>query len=69
VLLFKQTEQPYVHKGNIAASVASGLQVLGLVTILYLSTRDSKRREIARRESEPSEIPGTPEDVETKSLK
>ncbi|OCF58419.1 hypothetical protein L486_04452 [Kwoniella mangroviensis CBS 10435] len=44
LLLFKQTEQPAVHKGNIAASVATAFQFIGLLGILYLSTRDQKRR-------------------------
>ncbi|KAL7422611.1 hypothetical protein Q5752_003259 [Cryptotrichosporon argae] len=43
LLLFKQVEQPKVYKGNIAASVASAIQVVGLLSILYLSTRDAKR--------------------------
>jgi hypothetical protein len=67
VLLFKQTEQPVVHKGNIAASVASALQVIGLVTILFLSGRDQKRRAAERRDSNLAETPGT-EDVDKKSL-
>jgi hypothetical protein len=70
VLLFKQTEQPVVYKGNIAASTASALQALGLVAILILSGRDQKRR-AARQEEVPEtpyETPGTPEDIERKSL-
>ncbi|WWD21545.1 hypothetical protein CI109_106031 [Kwoniella shandongensis] len=43
LLLFKQTEQPRVHKGNIAASVASALQAFGILAILFLATRDDRR--------------------------
>jgi hypothetical protein len=43
VLLFKQTEQPRVLKGTIATSVASALQAVGLLGILYLSKRDERR--------------------------
>ncbi|KAG7530530.1 hypothetical protein FFLO_04956 [Filobasidium floriforme] len=43
LLLFKQTEQPRVLKGTIAASVASALQAGCILAILYLSNRDFRR--------------------------
>ena len=71
VLLFKQTEQPRVYKGNIAVSVATAASVGGLFAILFLSKRDEKRKRDAILDSEPSPLatlPGTPEDIETKSV-
>lgn len=44
VLLFKQTDQPAVRSGNIAATVTSAVQAGMIVLILYLSTRDNTRR-------------------------
>lgn len=72
VLLFKQTEQPRVYKGNIAASVATALSVGGLLAILFLSKRDGRRKRAFSEEEVTipgsDTYPGTPEDVETKSL-
>ncbi|WWC65413.1 uncharacterized protein I303_108031 [Kwoniella dejecticola CBS 10117] len=69
LLLFKQTEQPTVHKGNIAASVATALQFLGLLGILYLSTRDFKRQAQVQGDlvaEEEAQTPGAVEDVDRK---
>ncbi|EJT48520.1 hypothetical protein A1Q1_02428 [Trichosporon asahii var. asahii CBS 2479] len=47
MLLFKQTEQPTVFKGNVATSVAAGLLNVFIFLILYLSKRDERRAKLA----------------------
>lgn len=47
MLLFKQTEQPTVFKGNVATSVAAGLLNIVIFVILYLSKRDERRAKLA----------------------
>lgn len=64
VLLFKQTEQPTVLKGNIATCVASVLQVAGLLTILVLSKRDLKREQEEDNTVPEDEAPRYPSEVQ-----
>lgn len=48
VIFFKQTDQPAVFKGNVAVSVASGLLIVFIFLILYLSKRDERRARLAQ---------------------
>jgi hypothetical protein len=58
VLLFKQTDQPAVRSGNIAASVASSVQAGFIILILYLSTRDGSVLPAAQElEEDQSAVP------------
>ncbi|RSH86305.1 uncharacterized protein EHS24_004547 [Apiotrichum porosum] len=48
LIFFKQTDQPAVFKGNVAVSVASGLLIVFIFLILYLSKRDERRARLAQ---------------------
>lgn len=63
MLLFKQTEQPTVFKGNVATAVASGLLNVFVFIILYLSKRDEKRARL-RGEVAPGDVEVKADDAE-----
>lgn len=50
LLLFKQTEQPRVLKGTIAAAVAQVVLFVCFLAIMWLSDRDDKR--VAREQKQ-----------------
>lgn len=67
VLLFKQTDQPAVRSGNIAASVASVLQASAICLILFLSTRDGHAALPSRVDSQEPDVPSLPSEEKARS--
>lgn len=54
MIFFKQTDQPWVRKGNIACAAFIAAEVGAILAILFLSKRDEARKR-KRLECESSE--------------
>ncbi|KAL1407842.1 hypothetical protein Q8F55_007278 [Vanrija albida] len=48
LIFFKQTDQPWVRNGNIAAASFIAAEILSVLGILYFSRRDQKRKRLAQ---------------------